>query len=226
MSTAKPKIVDIANLMPRSLIEMVRQLPTNPMIRTQVHAVIRVPIPDDKATFLQIKEWLECEYPTIRDQAKIKITASSTPFEDDPVPVAPAIRLGMGGDNDFEPITQTVRYRYTEIGTARYTEDRIGTGEYDVEGSDLEEYFHGCLENGYDLDRFVGMVKEALEATCLEESPETEPESEDARDYDNHESCDSTNHRASVTSMENLRRSCIDWIESNHYDERGAFGLP
>ena len=223
MSDSKIKTLSINNLLGASLINMIREMPTSPTIRAQVHAAVRFPIPEDKTTFLQIKEWLECDLQALRDKTKI-VLADLSPFEENPVYV-PAI--GYERDGDFESISQTVRYRYTEIGTARYTENRVGVGEYEVEGNSVEEYFQSCRQNGWDLDRFVGMIKESLEENCMEEGPDTEPESEEEpRDYDRHESCDSTNHRASVTSMENLRRMCIDWVEANHYEERGVFGIP
>jgi hypothetical protein len=44
------------------LIESLKAAPTHLAFRTKVHAILHVPIPDDKVTYNQIRDWIECEW--------------------------------------------------------------------------------------------------------------------------------------------------------------------
>jgi hypothetical protein len=58
-----PKLCNIQSNMQPSLLELLRAVPENPLVRTHVHSLATYPVPDKFKTFEQIKHWFEytCE---------------------------------------------------------------------------------------------------------------------------------------------------------------------
>src|SRR5438093_5101416 len=67
-----PKTCDITQVLATALIEMLRDAPTNSVVRAQVLATILVPIPDTLVEFNAIKDWIETN---IKPPAATKSTA-------------------------------------------------------------------------------------------------------------------------------------------------------
>lgn len=214
--TVRPRIVDINQHLSKSLLTMIKQMPQNPMIRSQVHAALKFPIPEDRLTYEQIKDWIEYDWPA-QKEAAIKnqpLILSTEPGEfEEPYPNA----------EDLPEIDVSMRYRYDNVGTCRYTEPVSGTGAYSITGRQIDILLQQSMDTGEDFEAFLGRVVEDLREMCLEDSPETESDGD--TDYHDEESTDSNNYRANVQDPAALRQELRNWIRNYRPDHAGALRM-
>ena len=197
-------------MLPAGLITMLQQLPNNPMIRTQVHSVLKWPIPEDKTTYEQIRDWIE-----LGDYSCLKgaITPTSEPYMPEEPATSELARMAraMGEGDDDPAVTANVRYTYTEVGRCHYSEDYAGNSDYSLSVEELNGILDDASEHGWSLDQIMDRVREDLRDKCYENTPDCEPV-DDTLNHDDHSSDDTTNSNATVANITSLRSSVRNWI--------------
>lgn len=170
----------IESVLAKELIQLVQTAPTNPIVRTQVHAKVLVPIPDEHVTFEAIKGWIEA---TI-DPATLK-PSPGPGGTIAPTRPAPATR---DRTNDFSvEVTATS----TEYGRARYSVSVSGTGTYSLDEREMNEIINVAIEEGEagNIDRLIREVGNRLNFCVSDDLPSMEPD--DDYEYSDYESNDS-----------------------------------
>lgn len=117
----KPKVktCDIKNLLSASVLELLKSFPQNPTVRSMVASQLKQPLPDDKATYEQVVEWVEY----------------NPEFAKQP-PKAPSYLI--------IPISESG----TETGMCRYTTNTYGTQDFQLSDAQLLEIAKDSAESG------------------------------------------------------------------------------
>jgi len=70
--------MDAVTLLGDHLVALLRQSPTNPTVRSQVHSAIKIPLPDDKTDYESIMEWI---HPTSMKQVQCGASPGALKYE-------------------------------------------------------------------------------------------------------------------------------------------------
>lgn len=171
----KKQTCRIGQVLPASVIELLKAAPQNDTIRAVILAHLRVPIPDDALTFEQIRTWIEhtIKSPQFLTEQGIPVGIPGV----DSVPPAPMVMIPIKGTED-------------EMGSCRYCVTTRGQGNYQI-GLDA---FRQMVEESDDLDELQERVSDEVgedwyEYISLEIPSNATFETYD-REPDHHGECD------------------------------------
>jgi hypothetical protein len=140
----KVRTCEITDILPKTVIEMVKAAPTHETVRAHILAATKQPVPTDCDTHDKIKDWIEYNFKK-------------------PVPAVPAIELSA-----------RVRREHTQFGRCNFSRRLRGEAPYFMsaeemkrvadESANLDEFqdnivswfVDGCQENWPDLDVIDG----------------------------------------------------------------------
>ncbi len=149
-------------------IELIVLAPRNPVVRGLILAQTRKMPGAECETFEQIRDWVET---TCEKKARS--------------PNQPAVHAAVG-------ITVTVEFSETEYGTANYSVNRSGEGEFEIDGDELLEMVRKAIDDGEGMDGVINRISEEIESDAwnrcdpsLEDYGEYEYENYDSNDTDN-----------------------------------------
>jgi hypothetical protein len=172
------------------LIELIRLVPRNPLVRGLILKLTGKMPPETCGTFEEVKEWIQthCQKRT---------------------------RLSSGGRDNFEDgIAITVDFSETEYGRASYSVPSSGSADFLVRAEELVEIVQAAIEGGEDLDQVVetiaGKIDEDAWSQC---EPSMEPNGE--YDYSEHDSTDSGSSDTSYNKAE-IRQTVIAFLRERH----------
>jgi len=194
----------IAKVFSRQLMEMLKLAPENATIRSQAHARILVPLPDNIKTFEQIVEWVE----TNIDQNGLTAVYNS-PVEQEAAPspwMQPITEQPVLNNHP----TFDVGYRISEREFGTYDVTRRGNGIEEMDPQTMLDIVEDAenLENA--LSRIISLAREWV----IENPPETEPD-ENTRSF---EAEDQDNVEVTIRA-ESLREPLIEWLRANAPEE-------
>lgn len=156
-----PRKCVIEQMLPASVIELVKAAPTNDTVRSVLLAHLKQPIPDGARDYAAIKAWIETN---LEPPAK-----PATPPRPQPRAV---INIPISGSE-------------TEIGTCRYTAHLSGSGDFPLREDALLE----MAEDAGDFSDLVDRVRDHISDEGVTGYLAMEPD-DDSYEYENHEAQD------------------------------------
>ena len=187
---------EITQVLPSSLIEALQSAPLNEVIRTQVHARTLVPIPEDRKTFEEIKQWIE-----------INVEPSKVPLKSKPQRHDVAIEVGM-------------YYSEMERGQVDYSWRRDATTSAQITVAEMQEF----VTASSNLGNVLSYVRDSATDDVHEMELETERD-EDGPNYDEYEASDYDDQTASMRAPHAVEQAIRDWIVMNMPEHVERLGL-
>lgn len=191
----------ITQFLQPQIIEMLRSAPLNPVVRTQVHARILVPLPDTADTFEKIKEWIET---TIKGRGG-------------PVPAPlPRTRVPVPPPPPTQDLFVRVEVTETTRGRARYSVNRVGGGSYALTRTEIRRIANEVIEDDGDMDQLVDRIDDLAREKCSENYPDMAPDDE-GYEYSHHEDNvdEDNNSEMTVEPNRGLAGLVRDWLRAN-----------
>lgn len=185
-----------ADLMSPSLLELIKSVPLNPVVRTQVHAITRVPIPDELQTFEQIQNWIRFQLPCLRPE------------------------LGSFFEFTFPEVTAFhINVSATEetYGHCSYRMTSRGTGQISITTAMLNRAVEQALAQQAGTDTVARMLNDEInDIVCGGDDCPFDLEVQD-EDHDDHEE-NGSNGRTMSLSRADLKAYVRDWIYNHNPD--------
>lgn len=157
-----PRKCVIEQMLPASVIELVKAAPTNDTVRSVLLAHLKQPIPDGARDYDAIKAWIETN---LEPPAKPAMPPRPQPRA--------VINIPINGSE-------------TEIGTCRYTVQLSGSGDFPIREDELLE----MAEESEDFGDLVDRVMDHIQDEGVMEYLTMEPD-DNSYEYENHEIADS-----------------------------------
>lgn len=182
-----------------TVLELIKQNPTDEIARTLVYANIRQPLPAELKTFPEIQAWIE---------------ANITPKNNDHT-YSPGSFIASQPDRPPEPNAVAVMVTCTERvwGTCRFDRTHSGSGEYGLTDRRLADLADGVIEDEEGWDEFVNSVGREISRQAINHPPPTEPVP-GRSEYSEHEEEDSDGMETDL-SMEELNTRLREWIRTH-----------
>jgi hypothetical protein len=173
-----------------SFIELLRLVPTNPLVRAWVLKLTGKLPPEDCVTFELLKDWVE-----LNCVRRVRKKPASTPSPED------GIRIDL-------------EFAETEYGRADYAVERYGNDRYQLSADQLLEIIQDTLEDGGGLGSIVDNIAEKLDEDAWNQC---NPEMDGYGDY-NYSEHDSTDSGDSETkySRDQIRNLVQQFIRQHH----------
>lgn len=179
----------LEDVMNAQLLNLLRIAPRNAVVRSHVQAMFGEAIPDELATFEQIKEWLEFKFPVPRldgtRQRAYGIAQTRNRSTQLRHPVHPNLHLPS------EELFVPVHFSEIEYGRANYTVRRSLDYDVPIDASNVTR----MVRDGLELD---GIVREITEIALQNASGNDPGGGHEDYDYNNHECNDSDNQETTV----------------------------
>ena len=174
-------------------IELLGLAPRNPVVRSLILAQTgKMPGPE-RATFEQIKEWVET---TCEKKAR--------------PPNQVAVRTPEAG------ITVTVEFSETEHGRADYSVDRSGSDEFALDADELLEMVQEAIDSGDGLEGVVEKIASLIDDDAWTRcSPNLDDYGE--YNYDEH-NCDDSNDGSTEFSKVQIKERLRVFLRERHPD--------
>ena len=174
-----------------ALIELLRLVPRNPLLRALVLRLTGKLPPQECATFEQLKDWVE------------------THCERKPASVSTNGRRGRD-----DGIAITVEFSETEYGRADYSVRRHGSGEFRVGAEDLMEIVRDTIEDGGGIDEIVEVIAGKIDDDAWNDV-EPDMDEYDEYDYDAHDLNDTGNGETEF-SRAGIRNAVLAFVRERH----------
>lgn len=186
-----PNRCPIGEVLDAALIELLRLVPLNPLVRALILKQTGKMPGAECETFEQLKEWIE------------------THCERKAKPVSRPTRPGLDGG-----IHISVEFSETEYGRADYSVPRWGTEEFRVGAEDLLPMVQDAIDSGGGIDEVVDMVAGKIDDDAWSQC---DPSMDNYGDYDysEHDSNDSGDG-ATDYSKDAIRTAVHRFLREQH----------